>query len=158
MKKSLIIFSTLFLFGCSDKSADEVAKQVNYHFSEKSKACAYVFYDVKGALALKLEDRNLNLHFDNQNIISTSSPIDFGWKSAETPGIKTFNYYNSDGSKIADEEIPTAVTGATKINESDREYDFTEIHFNDKEECFSDDSFENSEIFAELIEKVYKNN
>lgn len=156
MKKSIIVLSALFLFGCSDRDSDDVSKWLNYHFSEEPKACAYVFYDVKGAPALELKDQTINFNFDKQNIITTSSPIDFGWKSENKPGIKIFNYYNSDGSKIPEEEVPASATGATTID--DAEYDFTEIHFNDKEECFSDDSFENNEIFVELIEKIYKNN
>ncbi|MEO4054787.1 hypothetical protein [Solibacillus sp. CAU 1738] len=154
MKKSLILLSALCLFGCSDRESDDVAKQVNYHFSAEPKACAYVFYEVEGAPALELEDRNLNFRFDDQNIITTSSPLDFGWESKESAGIKTYNYYNSEGTKIAEEEIPTSVTGAVTVD--DVEHDFTEIHFNDKEECFSDDSAENNKIFSELIEKIYK--
>lgn len=153
MKKSLILLSALCLFGCSDKSSDGLAKEINYHFSEELKACAYVFYDVKGAPALELKDQNIDFNFDEQNIFKTSSPAEFGWKSKDKPGIKTTNYYNSDGSKIADEAAPIELTGATTVDGIERV--FTEIHFNDKEECFSDDSFENNKSFSELLEKIY---
>lgn len=155
MKITLILLSTLlFLFGCSDRDSDEVAKQVNYYFSSEPKTCAFIFYNVEGAPTLKLEDRDLNHRFDDQNIILTSSSIDFGWTSEDRSGFRPYNYYKSDSSKITDEEeIPKEFTGGVTVDNIDRDY--TVIHFNDKEECFSDDSTEDFNIFSELVKSIY---
>lgn len=84
MKKLFLLFSIVFLFGCSDRPSSEIAKEVNYYFSEDETACAFIFYDVEDAPALTIRERVVYYHFGEQNILATSSPLDFGWSSKES--------------------------------------------------------------------------
>ena len=157
MHKLFILFSVFILFGCSDRKIDEVAKEFNFYLSENKTACAFIFYDVEGTPALTIEDRIVSYHFNDENILTTSSPPDFGWKSKETSGFKPFNYYNGDGSFITNEEDkPMLYTSATTVDGVERHY--TLLHFNDQEECFSDDSFEDNDITLDLVRKIYGTN
>ena len=147
----------LFLFGCSDRDRDEIAKEFNFYFSANETACAFIFYDVEAAPALTIENRIVNYDFDEQNILITSSQLDFGWQSKEASGFKTFNFYNTDGQLITNEdEKPPYFTGGVTVDGVERTYNV--IHFNDREECFVDDSFENTEIFFDLVRKIYAKN
>lgn len=69
----------IFFFGCSDRDKGEIAKQENYYLSDE--ACAFIFYDVEGAPPLEIKNRTINYHFDERNILTTSSPYHFGWES-----------------------------------------------------------------------------
>ena len=147
----------LSLFGCSDRDRDEIAKEFNFYFSANETACGFIFYDVEEAPALTIENRIVSYNFDEQNILSTSSPIDFGWKSRENPGFAEFNFYNGDRELIInEEEKPSYATG--RITVDSEEHIFTMLHFSDREECFSDDLTEESERFFDLIRKTYAKN
>jgi len=159
MKKLVILFAVFFLFGCSDRKIDEIAKEFNFYFSENNISCAFIFYDVEGAPALTIEDRIVDYHFNNENILITSSPQDFGWKSKETSGFKPFNYYNGDGSLITNEEDkPMIYTGSATVDDVERHYSL--LDFNDQAECFPTDSFEQNEIemIFNLVRKIYGTN
>ena len=156
MNKFLLLFSPLLiLVGCSGIPSDDVASEINYHFSENQTACAFIFYDVEDAPPLTMEDRVIDYHFNDQNIITTSSSVDFGWKSEENSGSHDKNFYKADGSEIGQNNLPVFNGGYTL---NDTEYNFQVIHFNDQEECFAPDSVENDSLFKELIQEIYNLN
>lgn len=157
MKKISILFAALLLVGCSDRSKDEIAEQMNYYFSENETACAFIFYDVEGAEPLKIEDGIVNHHFDGKNLLLTSSPSDFGWKSKKTAGFSSTDYYIGDQLLPVEEEAEIRqFSGGIEVDGADRSYSVH--HFNDREECFAKDSSENTEIFFGLVSEIYKKN
>lgn len=152
MKKLIkLIPMTLLLLGCSDKPSEDIAKEVNYYFSNKETACAFIFYEVAGASPLKIEEHVIDYHFDENNIIKTSSSYDFGWKSKETGGFRGTHYYKQDGSKIDD--IFNFGNGSFIHNET--EYDYASFYLSG-EPCFSKDGDEENKQFENLIKKIYK--
>lgn len=52
--------------------------------------------------------------------------------------------------------MPSHFTG--RITVDGVKHIYTVLHFNDREECFVDDPFEDSEIFFDLIRKTYAKN
>lgn len=154
MKRLTILFVIFFLLGCSDRNGNEISKVNNHYFSDET-ACAFIFYDVEGAPELTIQDRTIDYRYGEQNILATSSPLDFGWASEEASGYRTLNFYKSDGLKIPLAEEPPIFTGGIDVDGI--EYTYTVIHFNDREECFSNDINENNEIFTELVRKIYNN-
>lgn len=153
MKKYFIVFSILFLFGCNDRDSDDIASEVNYYFSSNDSFCAPIFYDVKNAPPLTIKDNVIDYHFDHQNLLTTSSSYDFGWKSKENSGFRTTNYYKEDGSRINENEI-TSVNGSYTLEDIEYHYDI--FQYKGQEECFS--SEEDSLLLQNLIEKIYKKN
>ena len=70
-------------------------------------------------------------------------------------GFKSFNFYNSDGSLITNEDDkPNLNTTTTTVDGIERHY--TLLDFKDQAECFSDDSFEDTDITFNLLRKIYK--
>lgn len=58
---------------------------------------------------------------------------------------------------ITDEdEKPRQFTGSITVDDIERTYSV--FHFNDREECFSNDYSEDTEIFFELVRKIYAKN
>lgn len=157
MKKLCIILPLILLFVCNTKDTTDVARKINYYFPENKTACAFVFYDVEAAPALTIKDHVVDYHLNEENILTTSSPSDFGWASEKFSGPRHVYFFNSDGSQIMDEDkMPLLSNGSVEVDGIERHYDG--LHFSDKEECFSDDSFEDFDIFSELVREIYKEN
>ena len=154
MKKYFILLSIVFLFGCSDRDSDSVATQVNYHFSADETACAFIFYNVEDASPLTIKDNIIDYHFDQRNIITTSSSYDFGWKSKETSGFRSTNYYKADKSKINEDDI-AAANGSYTLEGIEHQFQVFHFNFNKQEECLSSDSSEDDSLFRKLIEEIY---
>lgn len=154
-KFSLLFLTLLILVGCSGIPSDNVASEMNYHFSENQTGCAFIFYDVEDAPPLTMENRVIDYHFNDENIITTSSSADFGWKSEEDSGFHDKNFYKADGSELGQNNLPT-FNGSYTLDGT--EYDYQVIHFNGQEECFASDSSENNKLFIDLLEKIYKKN
>lgn len=154
MKKIGVLFlSMAVLFGCSDRPSNEIAKESNFHLSEIETSCAFIFYDVPDSPPLKLDNRVLNHPFDEENILTTSSTYDFGWKNKDTGGFKTFNYYNADGSKVEAGQEPFYSNGTISID--GKEYQHALLKFDENKNCFSEDDYEDYRLTTDLIRKVY---
>ena len=149
IKKFLLFLPALFLVGCGD-----YANTANYHFAENQNSCAFIFYDVEGAAPLVIEDKTVEYNFDENNIITTSSPPDFSLNKINR-GFREHNYFIADGSKLEGEEEPHFFTGSKVVHDKERIYHL--FNFNDTEECFSNDIDEDNEIIRELFERIYKN-
>lgn len=156
MKKFLIFTCTLILFGCSVKDNDEIAKKMNYYFSEDDATCAYIFYDVPGAPPLKIEDQTIHHYFDERNILATSSPSDFGWKSEESTVYKA-SYFKSDGSKVENEDDIFFGNGGQTVDGVEYSYQSFKLKDTDgKDACPSIDSSEDNPSLPSLIKEIYK--
>lgn len=150
MKKRFLLISILFLFGCSDRPANQIAIEENYYFSNNETACAFIFYEVEGAPALEIENGVIHYYFDDWNIITTSSPYDFGWRSKEDGGWRDVHYYRQDGTKI--EEITNFGNGTVIYN--DVEYDYASFYFGEQP-CFSKDTDPYMQLQS-LVKQAYQ--
>lgn len=157
MKKLSILFFICFLSACGGRDTTDAAKELNYYSSADETACAFVFYGVEGAPPLTIQDHVVDYRFGRQNIFPTSSPSNFGWASEEFSGARHVNFYNSEGVQITnEEERPLLFNGSIAVDDIERDYDV--LHFNDREECFTNDSFKDFSIFSELVREIYKEN
>lgn len=140
----------LLLTGCtqSSKHFDEA----NYYFSSNETACAYIFYNVPDAPVLKIENRIINHHFDEDNLLLTSSPEHFGWNNEDDSGFHKMNYYQGD-QQMSEQEI-FASTGAYQY-EGGPEFHFMTLQFDVSHDCLAEDNFEHNDLFKELLERVY---
>ncbi|WAA09872.1 DUF6843 domain-containing protein [Fervidibacillus albus] len=92
-------------------SSEEKISEQNYYLPEGFEGCALIFYNVEGAPPLKLTDEGvINYHFNEDGILFTSSPEDFGWEGKDSSGFYKANYYKG-GQLISDEEIVASSLG-----------------------------------------------
>lgn len=75
---------------------------MNYYFPEDFHGCAIIFYDIPNAPPLQLINREINYYFDENGILLTSSPQDFGWEGKKYSGGYKANYYR--GYELIDHE------------------------------------------------------
>jgi len=151
MKKIFILAFTLSLFGCSN--SDEISKVKNYYFSENATNCAYIFYNVEGAEPLTMKERTVNYHFNEQNIITTSSSYNFGWKYEDGSGPNEVHYFKGN----------TKLEGKVDINSAKGSYTLEGVEYHYEElyldktatSCFSEDTAEDNESFRNLIKNIF---
>ncbi|WAA13381.1 DUF6843 domain-containing protein [Fervidibacillus halotolerans] len=75
---------------------------MNYYLPEGFQGCAYVFYNVESEPPLTLKDGVIDYHFNEDGILLTSSPPDFGWEGRDSSGFYQANYYSGD--RLMDKE------------------------------------------------------
>lgn len=103
MKKYWLLFGIIFLiiaFVFTPKDMflqkNERVVAMNYYFPKDFKGCAMVFYNVANSPSLEFKDGNINYHFDNNGMLMTSSPEDFGWEGRKNSGFHKSNFYKGN--------------------------------------------------------------
>ena len=86
-----------------------------FYFQDGYEGCAYVVYNIEGTPQLEIEDDTIQYHFDEDGLVLTSSPEDFGWEGRETSGFHETKYFyvNENGEKI--KEIPESEIGFVSL-------------------------------------------
>ncbi|WP_100330546.1 DUF6843 domain-containing protein [Bacillus xiapuensis] len=77
---------------------------VSYELPMGFKGCAIVVYDVKDAPALKIKNQNITYRFNDEGVLYTSSPYDFGWEGENGSGFHdtTYAYVDEKGKKVSE--------------------------------------------------------
>ncbi|MCL1698159.1 hypothetical protein [Lysinibacillus sp. BPa_S21] len=86
-----------------------------FYFPKGYEGCAYVVYNIEGTPQLEIEDNTIQYHFDEDGLVLTTSPQDFGWEGKENSGFHDVKYFyvNENGEKI--NEIPESEIGFVSL-------------------------------------------
>lgn len=90
-----------------------------FYFPEGYKGCAYVVYNIRGTPQLEILDGTIQYLFDEDGLLLTTSPPDFGWEGRDTSGFHDVRYFyiNEKGEKT--KEIPESEIGFVSLGESE---------------------------------------
>ena len=98
-----------------------------YLLPDDFEGCAIIYYDIKDAPPLKIENNTITYDVPEDGIILTSSPMDFGWVNKNHSGsYQLYAYYvDKNGKKVRELPQENIQFGATGSNdEQDFYYQF----------------------------------
>ncbi|MBO8178479.1 MAG: hypothetical protein H0Z31_13635 [Bacillus sp. (in: Bacteria)] len=92
-----------------------------YAFPEGFRGCAYIVYHVEDAPPLEIKHFTILYEFDEDGILLTSSPEDFGWEGKKHSGWykSEFYYVDENGKKVQD--IPQDMIGFHALGSYEKE-------------------------------------
>ena len=118
MKTKLLLIgavAALFFYGWITRPVDEAL-----YLPENFEGCAAVVYNIRGIPDLEIEKHTINYYFDEDGILLTNSPLDFGWEGRKTSGFSKTEYYyvhtNGDVSEIPIENIGPSTLGEYSVD------------------------------------------
>lgn len=88
-----------------------------FYVPEGFEGCANIVYNIAGAPVLKVEKHYIQYHLDEDGILLTSSPYDFGWEGQETSGLSKTKYYYVENNGEVSKEIPKEKIGEGTVGE-----------------------------------------
>lgn len=88
-----------------------------FYVPEGFEGCVNIVYNIVGTPALEAEDHTIHYDLDEDGILLTSSPPDFGWEGKASSGFYTATYYYVDGNGEILEEIPMEEIGQGTLGE-----------------------------------------
>lgn len=148
----LLLFSIGLLAGCLDTRSGDFDR-INYYLGADDTKCAFLFYDVPNAPALTIDERVMNIHFDKQNILATSSAESFGWVNEKHSGPHNSIVYTKQGEQLPEGEL-FASNGSIEFGDG-RAFDYYTIYLTEEGGCFNEDGPSEHEYMKKMIETVY---
>ncbi|ANB58128.1 hypothetical protein GFC29_3222 [Anoxybacillus sp. B7M1] len=96
-----------------------------YLIPKNFKGCIYIVYNIQGAPPLTVREHTIFYTFDQNGVLITSSPEDFGWEGKLQSGFfKTHYFYiDENGKKIA--KIPQEMIGQVVLGDYTNEHAVT---------------------------------
>ncbi|MEK4494707.1 DUF6843 domain-containing protein [Ureibacillus sp. FSL W8-0352] len=138
----IVIAFAYWVFANSD-SPDY--KAINYYLPESFKGCAVIVYDQVDAPALTIsDDKEVDVVFDENGVMKTSSPSNFGWQSEGNSGFHKSHYF-SGGELLAEDDIYSHNIGSIESDKTS-EIQYEAISVKVKDAC-------QAEVVAQIIEK-----
>jgi hypothetical protein len=108
-----IVIFTVFLWWLIRNSPLNEA----FYVPEGFEGCVNVVYNIVGTPVLEVEDHTIQYHLDEDGVLMTYSPPDFGWEGKESSGLHTTTYYYVDTKGEILEEIPLEEIGQGTLGE-----------------------------------------
>ncbi|WP_285616180.1 DUF6843 domain-containing protein [Pseudobacillus badius] len=95
----IVIGGLVYMFITKDKRYS-----VSYKLPSGFKGCAIVVYDADDAPALEIKDQNITYRFNDEGVLYTSSPADFGWEGEKDSGFHetTYIYVDEKGKQVSE--------------------------------------------------------
>ncbi|MEK4424836.1 hypothetical protein [Solibacillus sp. FSL K6-1523] len=148
----LLLISILLLVGCLDTKSGDFDR-INYYLGADDTKYAFLFYDVPSAPPLTIDERVMNIHFDEQNILATSSAESFGWVNEKHSGPHNSIVYTKQGEQLPEGEQFQA-NGSIDFGDG-REFDYYTIYLTKEGGCFNEDGLNEFEYMKQMIETIY---
>lgn len=89
-----------------------------YAIPEGFKGCVYIVYNVEDAPPLEVKDNTIQYKLDEDGIMLTSSPEDFGWEGERRSGFYNSDYFYVDENGNKTEDIPQEMIIGEVLGES----------------------------------------
>lgn len=86
-----------------------------FYYPQGFEGCSYVVYNLEGTLPLEIEDGTIQYPFDEDGLVLTSSPSDFGWEGRDHSGFHQTEYFyvNTEGEEVG--EVPRSEIGFVSL-------------------------------------------